>query len=108
MSALAADAVTGIVAGVGAGGIVALRADDAARLAVAGASAWSSAAVYTFVLARTAGAVALLAGADLPLHRPSASPTTCPSVAGRGTPPVVLPRLTWSCGDHGPISQPAR
>ena len=38
VSALAGDAVTGIVAGVGAGGIVALRADDAHTLAAAGRS----------------------------------------------------------------------
>ena len=36
VSALAADAVTGIVAGVGAGGIVALRADEPRRVAAAG------------------------------------------------------------------------
>lgn len=59
VSALAADAVTGIVAGVGAGGIVALRADDdhnwrARAIAVAAASA------YTFVLVRTLGEMALL------------------------------------------------
>jgi hypothetical protein len=59
VSALTADAVTGIVAGVGAGGIVALRMDgphnwQARALAVLGA------ALYTFVLARTAGALVLL------------------------------------------------
>jgi hypothetical protein len=59
VSALAADAVTGIVAGVGAGGIVALRADDdhnwrARAIAVAAAS------VYTFILVRTLGELALL------------------------------------------------
>ena len=58
-SAIAADAVTGVVAGVGAGGVVALRADEphtwrsrAVGVAVA--------AVYTFVLARVAGAIVLL------------------------------------------------
>jgi hypothetical protein len=59
VSALAADAVTGIVAGVGAGGIVALRADPdhnwrARALAVA------FAVVYTFVLVRVASSLALL------------------------------------------------
>lgn len=59
VSALAADAVTGIVAGVGAGGVVALRADvdhtwRARALAVV------FAVVYVFVLVRTASALALL------------------------------------------------
>ena len=58
-SALAGDAVTGIIAGVGAGGIVALRSDEphswkARALGVA------IAASYTFILARTAGAIVLL------------------------------------------------
>jgi hypothetical protein len=59
VSALAADGATGIVAGVGAGGIVALRSDPP--------HTWQSRAVavaigaaYTFVLLRTAGAIALL------------------------------------------------
>lgn len=59
VSALAADAVTGIVAGVGAGGVVALRADvdhnwRARALAVV------FAVVYVFVLVRMASALALL------------------------------------------------
>ena len=59
VSALAGDAVTGIVAGVGAGGICALRADEvhsgrARVLAVA------IAAAYTYVLVRTIGSLALL------------------------------------------------
>ena len=57
-SVIALDGVTGIVAGVGAGGIVALRADEghtwkARALAVLVAS------VYTMVLVRVAGAAAL-------------------------------------------------
>ena len=59
VSALAADAVTGIVAGVGAGGVITLRSDGdhnwkARALAVA------FAVVYTFVLVRTASSLALL------------------------------------------------
>jgi len=59
VSALAADAVTGIVAGVGAGGVVALRADLAHN--------WKSRAIgvviavlYTFVMVRVAGPIVLL------------------------------------------------
>jgi hypothetical protein len=59
VSALAGDAVTGIVAGVGAGGIVALRSD--------GDQGWKPravavvlATVYTFALVRMLGAPALL------------------------------------------------
>jgi hypothetical protein len=65
VSALAGDAVTGLVAGVGAGGIVALRRDGdenwrARAMAVAFASA------YIFVLVRVAGAVALLSAPVFP------------------------------------------
>jgi hypothetical protein len=65
-SALAGDAVTGIVAGVGAGGIQALRMDEpqnwrARALAVLVAS------VYTLVLARVAGALVLLPAPVFPL-----------------------------------------
>jgi hypothetical protein len=65
VSALAADAVTGLVAGVGAGGVAALRADlahnwKARSIAVLAASA------YVFVLVRTAGDVALLLAPVLP------------------------------------------
>jgi hypothetical protein len=65
VSALAADAVTGLVAGAGAGGIVALRSDlphnwKARAIAVAAAAA------YSFFLARTAGAAALLLAPILP------------------------------------------
>jgi hypothetical protein len=59
VSAMAADAVTGIVAGVGAGGIVALRADDPHTWR-SRAIAVAIATVYTFVLAHTAGAIVLL------------------------------------------------
>lgn len=65
-SALAGDAVTGIVAGVGAGGIQALRMDypenwRARALAVLVAS------VYTLVLVRVAGALVLLPAPVFPL-----------------------------------------
>jgi hypothetical protein len=59
VSALAADAVTGIVAGIGAGGICALRS-DAAHNWRARALAVGAAALYTFVLVNTVGALALL------------------------------------------------
>lgn len=65
VSALARDAVTGIVAGLGAGGIAALRADPdhgwrARALAVLVASA------YTFLLVRVAPEAALLLTPALP------------------------------------------
>jgi hypothetical protein len=65
VSAIAADAVTGVVAGVGAGGVVALRRDDGHTWQ---ARAWgvAAAAVYTFVLARTAGAIVLVPAPILP------------------------------------------
>lgn len=59
VSALAADAVTGIVAGVGAGGVVALRADPGHNWR-ARAVAVAVAVVYTFVLVRMASSLALL------------------------------------------------
>jgi hypothetical protein len=64
-SAIAADAVTGLVAGVGAGGIVALRADLAhdRRWRAVGVAIG---AVYAFVLARTAGPVVLVAAPVFP------------------------------------------
>jgi hypothetical protein len=65
VSALAGDAVTGIVAGVGAGGTVALRA-DLAHSWKARAIAVLLASVYTFVLVRAAGPVALLPAPILP------------------------------------------
>jgi hypothetical protein len=65
-SALAGDAVTGIVAGVGAGGITALRMDDPENrrdraLGVLFAS------VYTLVMVRLAGALVLLPAPVFPL-----------------------------------------
>lgn len=58
-SALTADGVTGIVAGVGAGGVVALRSDEPHNWR-ARAIAVTAAAAYTFVLVRILGSVALL------------------------------------------------
>jgi len=65
VSALAADAVTGLVAGVGAGGIVALRPDLAHRWK-ARALAVLAASAYVFFLVRVAGEVALLITPILP------------------------------------------
>jgi hypothetical protein len=66
VSALAGDAVTGIVAGVGAGGIQALRMDDPQNWR---ARAWGVvvASVYTLVLVRVAGALVLLPAPIFPL-----------------------------------------
>jgi hypothetical protein len=66
VSALAGDAVTGIVAGVGAGGICALRMEgphnwQARALAVLAAS------LYTLVLARVGGPLVLLPAPVFPL-----------------------------------------
>jgi hypothetical protein len=65
VSALAADAVTGLVAGMGAGGVVALRQDlthnwKSRALAVAAAT------LYTYVLLRTFGQMAVLLAPILP------------------------------------------
>jgi len=65
VSAVAADAVTGLVAGVGAGGIVGLR-DDPPHHRRARVTAVAVAAAYSFVLARAAGAVVLLAAPVFP------------------------------------------
>jgi hypothetical protein len=65
VSAIAADAVTGIVAGVGAGGVVALRADPAHNWR-ARAIGVAVAAVYSFVLVRTVGALVLLSAPVFP------------------------------------------
>jgi hypothetical protein len=66
VSALAGDAVTGIVAGVGAGGIQALRMDEPQNWR---ARAWAVvvAAAYTFVLVRVAGGLVLLPAPIFPL-----------------------------------------
>lgn len=65
VSALAADAVTGLVAGVGAGGVVALRPDVAHHWTW---RAWAVAfaSIYTFVLVRTVGHLVLLPAPALP------------------------------------------
>lgn len=65
VSALAADAVTGLIAAAGAGGIVALRADTDHRWQ-ARAIAVALATFYVFFLLRTASDVALLMGPVLP------------------------------------------
>jgi hypothetical protein len=65
VSALAQDAVTGIVAGIGAGGVVALRT-EAGQSRRARVLAVALAAVYTLVLARTAGSIVLLAAPIFP------------------------------------------
>jgi hypothetical protein len=64
-SVVAVDAVTGVVAGVAAGGAVALRSDP---LHSVRARAWAVAiaATYTFVLARVAGPVVLLGAPVFP------------------------------------------
>jgi hypothetical protein len=65
VSAIAGDAVTGIVAGVGAGGICALRSDDAHNWR-SRALAVLVAAVYTFILVRVAGVITLLSAPVFP------------------------------------------
>jgi hypothetical protein len=65
VSAVAGDAVTGIVAGVGAGGIVCLRADPTPDWRWRAGSVAIGAA-YCYLLARTAGAVVVLAAPIFP------------------------------------------
>jgi hypothetical protein len=65
VSAVAGDAASGLVAGIGAGGLVALRADDAHNWK-ARALGVVVATVYTFVLVRTAGVITLLAAPIFP------------------------------------------
>lgn len=66
VSALAADAVTGLVAAVGAGGVAALRSDDAHTWR-ARATAVGVASVYAFVMLRVASEPTLLVAPALPL-----------------------------------------
>jgi hypothetical protein len=66
VSALAGDAVTGIVAGVGAGGVFALRMDEPQNRK-ARALGVVVATVYTLVLAQLAGALVLLPAPIFPL-----------------------------------------
>ena len=65
VSALAQDVVTGLVAGVGAGGIFALRM-DVSHTVKARAIAVAAVTVYCFFLLRTVSGVALLMGPALP------------------------------------------
>jgi hypothetical protein len=65
VSALAQDAVTGLVAGLGAGGILALRM-DLTHTVKARAIAVAAVTVYCFLLLRTVSEVALLIGPALP------------------------------------------
>jgi hypothetical protein len=66
VSAFAGDAVTGVIAGVGAGGTRALRRDEP-QSAAARWWAVAIAAGYTFVLVRTIGAPALIPSVAFPL-----------------------------------------
>jgi hypothetical protein len=65
VSALAADAVTGLVAGIGAGGIAALRADAVHEWRLR-AAAVAIGAAYSFVLARVAGPAVVIAAPIFP------------------------------------------
>lgn len=65
VSAFAGDGVTGIVAGVGAGGMIALRM-DLLHTRRSRASGVAIAAAYTFLLVRLAGPVALIAAPIFP------------------------------------------
>lgn len=66
VSAIAGDAITGIVAGVGAGGCIALRRDDAHSMRTR-ALGVAFAVLYTFVLVRSVSLLALLPAPVLPL-----------------------------------------
>lgn len=94
VSAVAGDAVTGLVAGVGAGAAIVVRRDPAAGLrprlvAVALASA------YTFVLVRMAGPVALLSAPVFPF--------TCVGMAD-----MVVARRSIVSGDESEPATPDR
>jgi hypothetical protein len=64
-SALAGDGVTGVVAGIGAGGIIALRSEPEHSWRLR-AAAVLAATLYTFVLVRVGGPIALLPAPILP------------------------------------------
>lgn len=66
VSALAVDAVTGLVAGIGAGGVVALRSDEG-HTWKARAVAVALATVYTYAMLRLATVPTLLVAPALPL-----------------------------------------
>lgn len=83
VSALAADAVTGIVAGVGAGGIVALRM-DVDHSWRARAVAVLIAAAYTLVLVRVASVLALLPAPIFPFTAIGLADHVSERRAGRG------------------------
>lgn len=86
-AALAADVVTGIVAGVGAGGIVALRADLVHSLAT---RAWSvlAASAYTFVMVRVAGPMVLLTAPVFPFTALGLADHLAERRGQRGRPPA--------------------
>jgi len=88
VSALAADAVSGLVAGMGAGGVVALRADDPHN---GRARAWGVvvAAAYAFVLVRTVGALALLSAPAFPFTAIGLADHIVERRAARSTGPVA-------------------
>lgn len=65
VSAVAADGVTGLVAGMGAGGVVALRADALHRWRPR-AAAVTFAAAYSYLLARTVGSLVLISAPVFP------------------------------------------
>jgi len=66
VSAIAGDAITGIVAGVGAGACIALRRDEGHSLRTR-IAAVAFAALYTLILVRSASLFALLPAPVLPL-----------------------------------------
>ena len=65
VAAIAADVVTGMVAGIGAGGTVALRADPVHSIKT---RVWAvvAASIYTFVMVRVAGPIVLVAAPVFP------------------------------------------
>ncbi|MGH2806190.1 MAG: hypothetical protein ACRDKT_02835, partial [Actinomycetota bacterium] len=63
--ALAADAVTGLVAGIGSGGVVALRQEPTHSTKARWIAVLAS-ALYAFVVVRFGGTAALLTGPVLP------------------------------------------